>query len=120
MFISKWKRLYCPFRGGTVSKFLYLEQTAGEGLKLCQPPPDVYSGKGSEAVMSDDKKPIRDERDHPEQYPTDKPSLFDVDEDQQNVDPIPVEDLTLEKEEEKDKETTKHRSSSDKRYHTGF
>jgi hypothetical protein len=69
---------------------------------------------------SDDKKPIRDERDHPEQYPTDKPSLFDLDDSEQNVDPIPVEDLTLEKQEEKDKEGTKHRSSSDKKYHTGF
>lgn len=61
-----------------------------------------------------------DNRDHPEQYPTDKPSLFDLDESEQNVDPIPMEDLTLEKQEEKDKEGTKHRSSSDKKYHTGF
>lgn len=61
-----------------------------------------------------------DNRDHPEQYPTDKPSLFDLHESEQNVDPIPVEDLTLEKQEEKDKEGTKHRSSSDKKYHTGF
>ncbi|MNN72317.1 hypothetical protein D3C81_1883430 [compost metagenome] len=61
-----------------------------------------------------------DNRDHPEQYPTDKPSLFDMHESEQNVDPIPMEDLTLEKQEEKDKEGTKHRSSSDKKYHTGF
>jgi len=66
------------------------------------------------------KKPQRDERDHPEQYPTEKESLFDKDESMQNVDPIPVEDLNLEKQEEKDKEGTKHRSSSDKKYHTGF
>ncbi|WP_245648009.1 hypothetical protein [Paenibacillus borealis] len=70
--------------------------------------------------MSDKKKPIRDDRDHPEQYPTEEPSLFDLDESGQHVDPIPVEDLTLEKQEEKDKEGTKHRSSSDKKYHTGF
>ncbi|WP_054943190.1 hypothetical protein [Paenibacillus ihuae] len=76
--------------------------------------------------MNENKKPHEDKRlqgdnrDHPEQYPTDKPSLFDMHESEQNVDPIPVEDLTLEKQEEKDKEGTKHRSSSDKKYHTGF
>ncbi|MEK5413534.1 hypothetical protein BSK49_03285 [Paenibacillus odorifer] len=61
-----------------------------------------------------------DKRDHPEQYPTEKESLFDLHESEQNVDPIPMEDLTLEKQEEKNKEETKHRSSSDKKYHTGF
>ncbi|MEK3771886.1 hypothetical protein D3C76_701530 [compost metagenome] len=61
-----------------------------------------------------------DKRDHPEQYPTEKESLFDLHESEQNVDPIPMEDLTLEKHEEKNKEETKHRSSSDKKYHTGF
>ncbi|MEK3864152.1 hypothetical protein MHH60_11800 [Paenibacillus sp. FSL H7-0716] len=59
-------------------------------------------------------------RDHPEQYPTEKESLFDLHESEQNVDPIPMEDLMLEKQEEKNKEETKHRSSSDKKYHTGF
>ncbi|MEK4205188.1 MULTISPECIES: hypothetical protein [Paenibacillus] len=61
-----------------------------------------------------------DKRDHPEQYPTEKESLFNLHESEQNVDPIPMEDLTLEKQEEKNKEETKHRSSSDKKYHTGF
>ena len=61
-----------------------------------------------------------DKRDNPEQYPTEKESLFDLHESEQNVDPIPMEDLTLEKQEEKNKEETKHRSSSDKKYHTGF
>jgi len=99
------------------------EQSAGETYEDFIPiahPGRRYSGKGSEPAMREDKKPIRDERDHPEQYPTDHPSLFDLDESEQNVDPIPVEDLTLEKQEEKDKEGTKHRSSSDKKYHTGF
>ncbi|WP_178382047.1 hypothetical protein [Paenibacillus sp. P32E] len=41
-------------------------------------------------------------------------------ESRQNVDPIPMEDLNLEKEEEKDKEGTQNRSSSDKKYPTGF
>ncbi len=68
----------------------------------------------------EEKKLQGDKRDHPEQYPTDKPSLFDMHESEQNVDPIPVEDLSLEKQEEKDKEGTKHRSSSDEKYHTGF
>lgn len=59
-------------------------------------------------------------RDHPEQYPTEQPSLFDMFESEQNVDPIPVEDLNLEVREEKDKEATKHASSSERKYHTGF
>ncbi|WP_151735635.1 hypothetical protein [Paenibacillus tengchongensis] len=71
-------------------------------------------------MNKDDKKPLRDRRDHPEQYPTENPSLFELHESEQNVDPIPVEDLKLEQQEEKDKEGTKHRSSSDEKYHTGF
>lgn len=59
-------------------------------------------------------------RDHPEQYPTDQPSLFDMYESEQHVDPIPVEDLNLEVQEEQDKEATKHASSSDRKYRTGF
>ncbi|MVP01103.1 hypothetical protein [Paenibacillus lutrae] len=59
-------------------------------------------------------------RDHPEQYPTEKESLFDMYESQQNVDPIPVEDLNIEQQEEKDKEGTKHNSSSPDKYHSGF
>ncbi|GGF65281.1 hypothetical protein GCM10010912_07860 [Paenibacillus albidus] len=71
--------------------------------------------------MTEDKKNrIFDNRDHPEQYPTEKESLFELDEAEMHVDPIPMEDLKLEQEEEKDKENTKHRSSSDKKYHTGF
>ncbi|NIK79657.1 hypothetical protein FHS15_004818 [Paenibacillus castaneae] len=55
-------------------------------------------------------------RDHPEQYPTDKESLFDKYKSQQTVDPIPVEDLKMEKQEEKNKDKTKHRSSSENKY----
>lgn len=58
--------------------------------------------------------------DHPEQYPTSKPSLFDMHESEMHVDPIPVEDLRMEVREERDKEATKHRSSSEGKYHTGF
>lgn len=82
------------------------------------PPPNLLGERG--ILMNEEKKLQGDKRDHPEQYPTDEPSLFDLHESEQNVDPIPVEDLTLEKQEEKDKEGTKHRSSSDKKYHTGF
>lgn len=59
-------------------------------------------------------------RDHPEQYPTDQPSLFDLHDSEQNVDPIPVEDLNLEVREERDKEGTKQASSSERKYRTGF
>lgn len=66
------------------------------------------------------RKATGDMRDHPEQYPTDRESLFDRFESEQNVDSLPVEDLTLEQQEERDKDQTKHRSSSDAKYHTGF
>jgi hypothetical protein len=56
------------------------------------------------------------ERDHPEQYPTEKESLFDMWESEQNVDPIPMEDLKLEQREQKRKEETKHKSSSEEKY----
>ncbi|BCG56930.1 hypothetical protein [Paenibacillus sp. URB8-2] len=59
-------------------------------------------------------------RDHPKQYRADNPSLFDLHEDELHSDPIPAQDLKLEKHEEQDKEVTKHCSSSDKKYHTGF
>jgi hypothetical protein len=55
-------------------------------------------------------------RDHPEQYPTDKQSLFDMYESERYVDPIPMEDLKLEQKEEQHKEETKHRSSSEEKY----
>lgn len=60
------------------------------------------------------------DRNHPEQYPTSKPSLFDLHESEMHVDPIPVEDLKLEVQEERDKDATKHRSSSEGKYYTGF
>lgn len=70
--------------------------------------------------MDDHKRLQHEDRDHPEQYPTEADSLFDLDESARHTDPIPVEDLTLEQEEEQDKEATKHRSSSERKYHTGF
>lgn len=65
----------------------------------------------------DAEKPRRQSnRDHPEQYPTDKESFFDKFKSEQTVDPIPVEDLQLQSEEEADKETSKHQSSSENKY----
>ncbi|WP_169082121.1 hypothetical protein [Paenibacillus sp. PL91] len=55
-------------------------------------------------------------RDHPEQYPTEKESLFDKFKSEQTVDPIPVEDLKLQVQDEKNKEETKHKSSSANKY----
>jgi hypothetical protein len=57
--------------------------------------------------------------DHPEQYPTENDSLFDLYESERTVDPIPMEDLNMEQKEEKQKEATKHNSSSKKKYKPG-
>lgn len=60
-------------------------------------------------------------RDHPEQYLTENESLFDMFEDEQHVDPIPMEDLNMEKQEEKQKKgESKNSSSSASKYKTGF
>ncbi|PLS04869.1 hypothetical protein [Neobacillus cucumis] len=54
--------------------------------------------------------------DHPEQYETTKESLFDQFESERTVDPIPMEDLNEEKQEEKHKRDSKNTSSSEKKY----
>ncbi|MFC4100480.1 hypothetical protein [Paenibacillus xanthanilyticus] len=59
-------------------------------------------------------------RDHPEQYPTEKPSLFDMWESERNVDPIPVEELNIGVNDERRKSHTKDESSSPGKYHSGF
>ncbi|CAJ1315460.1 hypothetical protein PTI45_00381 [Paenibacillus nuruki] len=59
-------------------------------------------------------------RDHPEHYPTENESLFDRFESEQNVDPMPMEDLNMEKKEEKDKDATKSSSSSENAYPEGM
>lgn len=56
----------------------------------------------------------KDNKDHPERYKTDQPSLFDIHESQLNVDPIPVEELNEKVKDEKDKKGSKHTSSSEK------
>ncbi|MDM5315177.1 hypothetical protein QUF49_04165 [Fictibacillus sp. b24] len=66
--------------------------------------------------MAETKKKQEKKMDNPEQYKTDKESLFDKFESEQNVDPIPMEDLKQEKREEKDKKSTKNSSSSEEKY----
>lgn len=61
------------------------------------------------------------DRDNPEQYPTDKTSLHDLHEEELNVDTLPLEDIKLERQEEKRRDgVEKHRSSSERKYHSGF
>lgn len=63
------------------------------------------------------KKPLKQgDMDHPEQYKTEKESLFDKYESQKNVDPIPIEELNEKVKDEKNKEHSKDTSSSEKKY----
>ena len=70
----------------------------------------------NECEKDSDQVKRKGSRDHPEQYPTEKESLFDKFKSEQTVDPIPVEDLNLQVREEADKEATKHKSSSENKY----
>lgn len=54
--------------------------------------------------------------DNPENLKTDKESIYDMHEDMQNVDPIPLEDLKMEEREEKNHHATKSNSSSEEKY----
>ncbi|MEE4570098.1 hypothetical protein V2U94_20985 [Paenibacillus polymyxa] len=74
------------------------------------------TGKGTKESKHQEQ-PIN--RDHAEQYPTDQESLFDRFEIEQTVDAIPIEDLKMERQEERDKDATKHTSSSEKKYKDG-
>ncbi|WP_413377769.1 hypothetical protein [Paenibacillus taichungensis] len=58
--------------------------------------------------------------DNPEQYRTEQESLLDLHEEEQTVDPIPMEDLNMEKQEEKDKDQTKSNSSSEEKYRADY
>lgn len=70
--------------------------------------------------MKNNDKKARTQMDHPEQYPTEKESLFDQYEEELHVDPIPVQDLNMEKQEEKDKEATKQNSSTEEKYRADY
>jgi hypothetical protein len=54
--------------------------------------------------------------DQPEKYETSNQSLFDKFESERNVDPIPMEDLNEEQQEEKTPHDTKDTVSGDKKY----
>lgn len=54
--------------------------------------------------------------DNPENLPTDKESIYDMHEDMQTVDAIPLEDVRMEEEEERHHCETKHSSSSEEKY----
>ncbi|MBD7985637.1 hypothetical protein H9649_13665 [Sporosarcina sp. Sa2YVA2] len=54
--------------------------------------------------------------DNPENLPTDKESIYDMHEDMQTVDAIPLEDVRLEEEEEDHHRETKSSSSSEEKY----
>lgn len=54
--------------------------------------------------------------DNPDQMKTDQESIYDKFESEQTVDSIPLEDLRMEQEEEKDKHATKNNSSSEEKF----
>ncbi|ANF96611.1 MULTISPECIES: hypothetical protein [Paenibacillus] len=58
-------------------------------------------------------------RDNPEQYPTENESLFDRFKSEQTVDSLPIEDIKLEQQEEKDGEHIKRSSSSQNAFPEG-
>ncbi|NGZ78221.1 hypothetical protein [Saccharibacillus alkalitolerans] len=75
--------------------------------------------KATQQSQKDDNR--QGPHDHAEQYPTGNESLFDMHESEMNVDPLPMEDISMEQQEEKNKDgTRKSRSSSDDKYKSGF
>lgn len=54
--------------------------------------------------------------DNPENLKTDKESIYDMHEDMQTVDAIPLEDVRMEEEEERHHRKTKDRSSSEEKF----
>jgi hypothetical protein len=69
---------------------------------------------------ADRRRNQQGKRDNPEGIPTEKESLFDKFVSERTVDPIPVEDKTIEQQDEKDQKRTKHDSSSERKYRTGI
>ncbi|MGD6816444.1 hypothetical protein [Metabacillus sp. 84] len=62
------------------------------------------------------KESTKHRKDHPEQVPTDKESMHDQFEEEQNVDSIPLEDLKQDMQDEKKKHKTKNDSDSEDRF----
>ncbi|KAB7705345.1 hypothetical protein F9802_14705 [Bacillus aerolatus] len=68
-------------------------------------------------MAEEKKRPLqRGKMDNPDQMETDKESIYDKFKSEQTVDSIPLEDLRMEQEEEKDKHGTKDDSSSEEKY----
>lgn len=57
---------------------------------------------------------------HPEQYKTDHESMLDQYDQEQTVDPIPMQDLNMEAQEEKNKDQTKSNSSTEEKYRADY
>ncbi|WP_280169737.1 hypothetical protein [Priestia megaterium] len=55
-------------------------------------------------------------RDHAEHYPTENKTLFDRFKIEQTVDSIPIEEIKIEKEDERNKKKTKNESSTENKY----
>jgi|GEM_PF-845453 len=75
-----------------------------------------------ERTADQNNNDIRQERsrDNPEQYKTEHESLLDRHEEEQTVDPIPMEDLNMEAQEEKNKDQTKSNSSTEEKYRADY
>jgi hypothetical protein len=74
-----------------------------------------------EFEKSPDSMDKQGKMDNPEQLDTDKENLHDLFLSERHVDPIPMEDYNMEKKEEtKRNGKSKDRSSSPKKYHSGF
>lgn len=58
--------------------------------------------------------------DHPEHQKTEHESMLDRYEQEQTVDPIPMQDLNMEAQEEKNKDQTKTNSSTEEKYRTDY
>ncbi|PWA11213.1 hypothetical protein DCC39_09580 [Pueribacillus theae] len=68
--------------------------------------------------MNEKEREIKQRRewDNPDQMKSEGTSIYDLHEEEQNVDSIPLEDLKEEMREEKDKHDSKDLSSSERKY----
>jgi hypothetical protein len=78
---------------------------------------EVFSLNKKKPFTSNDRKDAEGKfMDNPENLPTDKESIYDMHEDMQTVDSIPLEDVRLEEHEEDHNRETKDSSSSEEKY----
>jgi hypothetical protein len=64
-----------------------------------------------------DKQPLnKGKMDNPDQMNTENESIYDKFKEEQTVDSIPLEDLKIEQQDEKNKHHTKNSSSSEKKF----